>query len=80
MTKQLIKLNKNEDQKDFEKIAKEKIYKKVYFKYFMMKVRSKIAYMAMQRTLTIVELFFNAILKSINKFIKNGCLPAFEHA
>ncbi len=47
MKKQLIKSNKNNNRKDFEKIAKKKIFKKVYFKYFMMKVRSKIAYMAM---------------------------------
>ena len=79
MTKQIIKFNKNKEEKDFEKIAKEKISKKIYFKYFMIKVRSKLAYMAMQQKLTIVELFLNAILRSINKFIKNGCLPPFEH-
>jgi hypothetical protein len=27
-----------------------------------------------------VELFFNAILTSVNKLIRNGCLPAFEYA
>ena len=32
MTKQLIKLNKNKDQKNFEKIAMKKIFKKIYFK------------------------------------------------
>ena len=66
MKKQLIKSNKNNNHKDFEIIAKKKIFKKVYFKYFMMKVRSKIAYMAMQQKITICELFLNAILKSVN--------------
>jgi hypothetical protein len=27
-----------------------------------------------------VELFFNGILTSVNRFIRNGCLPAFEYA
>ncbi len=46
----------------------------------MMKVRSKIAYMAMQQKITICELFLNAILKSVNWLIKNGCLPVFVHS
>ena len=34
----------------------------------------KISYMAFQKRMTIQELFFSAILKSYNKFVKDGLI------
>jgi len=47
------------------KIANEhKIFRKVYVKYLMLRIRAKISYMAFAKRMTIVELFFTTILRS----------------
>ena len=58
----LIKLNENTL---FEKIAR---------KYFVLKIRLKISFMACRAGQTVSELFYNAILKSYSHFVNIGSI------
>lgn len=44
-------------------IYENKIFRKVYLKFLILKVRAKISYMAFQKNMTLIELFANTILK-----------------
>ena len=44
-----------------------KVFRKVYLKYLIMRVRGKISFMALVKRLTITELFLRAIEKSHNE-------------
>lgn len=48
------------------------MYRKVYLKYLIMKVRAKISFMAFKRKMTIVELFADTIMKSYRFFVDIG--------
>jgi len=37
------------------------VYRKIYMKYLMMKIRAKISFMALKKRMTITELFFLTI-------------------
>lgn len=45
-------------------VNKHRLIRKVYLKYLLMRVRTKISYMAMEQRITITELFVNACLKT----------------
>ena len=43
------------------------VFKKVYLKYLILKIRAKISYIAFVKKMTIVELFASTILKCYNE-------------
>ena len=52
-----------------------KVFRKVYIKYLIMRVRAKISFMALVKRLTIVELFLRAIEKSYTEIQEEGSIP-----
>jgi len=44
-------------------INENKVFRKIYFKFLVLKVRAKISYMAFRKNLTLIELFAKTILK-----------------
>ena len=40
------------------------LFRKVYLKYLVMRIRAKISFMALEKRMTIVELIINSIFKS----------------
>ena len=48
------------------------IFRKVWFKYLLMRVRAKISFIAFQKRLTVHELFITAIMKSHKKLMHLG--------
>ena len=43
-------------------------------KYSVMKIRMKISYMAFEKNMTILELFYSTILKTYKKLSNEGCI------
>ena len=52
------------------------IFKKVYLKYLILKIRAKISYMAFAKRMTIVELFATTILRCYNE--QKKCKLSFQ--
>lgn len=52
-----------------------KLFRKVYLKYIIMRVRSKISYIAFIKRMTIPELIIKAIQNSHKAFIESGGIP-----
>ena len=50
------------------------LFRKIYIKFIVMRVRAKISYMAMIRRMTVVELFVTAIQKSYKDFLEMGLI------
>ena len=53
-----------------------KIYRKVYLKFLILKVRAKISYMAFLRNMTVIELFAHTILKSYKEIRKQQLIES----
>ena len=49
-----------------------KLFRKVYLKYLIMRIRAKISFMALQRRMTIVELIIHTIMKSYKELNRNA--------
>ena len=52
-----------------------KVFSKVYFKYLMLKVRSKISYLAFAKRMTVPELFYSTILNCYEHLMDVGAIP-----
>ena len=50
------------------------ILKRTFFKYRILKFRAKLSYIAFSQSMTICELFANAILKTASDLLKFGLL------
>ena len=50
------------------------VYKKVHFKYKVIKIRAKISFSALQKRMTIHELFLNTIYATYKKLVIQGQL------
>lgn len=48
------------------------LMRKIYMKYLLMRVRAKIAFMALQKRMTIVELFADAMLRCYTESVRSG--------
>lgn len=53
---------------------KMQILRKIQFRYLVLKVRSKLSFMAFMKKQTVSELLINQILKSYRAFIKVGLI------
>lgn len=52
-----------------------KVFRKVYLKYLIMRVRSKISYSAFVQRMTITELIVKTIYDSYKTFVESGAIP-----
>ena len=43
------------------RVNQHKLYRKVYLKYLIMRVRAKISFIALEKRMTVLELFINTI-------------------
>jgi hypothetical protein len=50
------------------------LYRKVYMKYLILKVRAKISYMAFIKKMTVIELFATTIINSYNTMKAEGII------
>ena len=57
-----------------------RVFSKVRLKYKLMRIRSKIAFMALKSRMTILELFVRAILNSFEQLMAIGAVPALTDA
>ena len=48
------------------------LMRKVYMKYLVMKVRAKISFMALQKRMTVVELFADTMLRCYTESVRSG--------
>ena len=55
-----------------------RIFKKVCYKYSILKFRMKLSYIAFQKGITILELWLNAILTSYKTLTKTGAIPPYN--
>ena len=56
-----------------------KLFNQVAFKYNIMKIRAKIGFIALQKGLTIQEVFLHAIYKTYVHFIDDYEIDPYEH-
>ena len=52
-----------------------KLFRKVYLKYLVMKIRAKISFMALEKRMTVVELIIQTIFKSYQEVQRTGIYP-----
>ena len=57
-----------------------RVFIKVRLKYKLMRIRSKIAFMALKSRMTVLELFVRAILNSFEQLMAIGAVPALTDA
>lgn len=55
-----------------------RILNTAYLRYLIVKFRQKISFIAFKYKMTIVELFFHAIIKSYNQMVQEGHLKVDE--
>jgi hypothetical protein len=52
-----------------------RLFRKVYLKYLIMRIRAKISFMALERRMTVVELIIATIMKSYQEVKRMGVYP-----
>lgn len=54
------------------------VFRKVYLKYLIIRVRIKISFIALQKRMTILELFVSTIMKTYLHLMRSGHIPALS--
>lgn len=54
---------------------KHHLFRKIYLKYVLMRIRAKISFMALERRMTVVELLIETILRSYREIQRMGIYP-----